>query len=343
MNFKEFIRKQISKNYLFDIAFWLIFLLIFVIAVQKFEPFIEAIRVGLAILLPVVIPVYIHNISFQYLFLKKKRVLLYFMTLIALVAFFGTINLYIGRIISGNPTAQSNTYVVTFVFIAVYTGIKYLKKIISQQIQIQKEQAKVSIAESKQIQAELDMLKMQVNPHFLFNTLNNIYALALDKSDDLPDVVLKLSRLMRYILDSSKIKHVNLEKEIDYIEDYIELEKIRLSIPKRINISKEGDFTGNFIAPLLLIAFVENSFKHGVNSKSKEFMLDINVNSSNNTLSFEIRNSIPPKIENAKKSGIGLENVKRRLDLLYQDKYKLEISSENDIFFVHLKLELNKN
>ncbi|HPE18828.1 MAG TPA: histidine kinase [Tenuifilaceae bacterium] len=340
MNFKEYIKRILSKNYIFDTTFWLVFLMIFTIAINKFEPLSESLRVGLAILIPVTIPVYLHSYFFKLFFIQKRRIALYFILLILLIALFGYINLYFGRIISGNPNAQSNTYVVTLVFIGVFTGLKYLKKFIVQQIQLQKEQAKVSIAESKQIQAELDMLKLQVNPHFLFNTLNNIYAMALDKSDELPDIVLKLSRLMRYILESSKIKFVNLDKEIEYIEDYIELEKIRLSIPKEINISKKGNLSGQYIAPLLLIAFVENSFKHGVNSKSKEFKLDVAIDCTDNLLKFEISNTIPPIVENVKKSGIGLENVKRRLDLLYHEKYKMKISEERRSFQVYLELEL---
>jgi len=197
------------------------------------------------------------------------------------------------------------------------------------------------IAETHRTNTELIYLRKQTNPHFLFNSLNSIYSLAHKKSDLVPDAIVTLSELMRYMLYETDNKTVDLEKEINYIQNYIELQKLRLNNIEDIVINVHGDTRNKFIEPLLLISFVENAFKYGTDYKGaahvkiKVFILD-------NSLDFWIENTIENYVKNPENSGIGLVNIQNRLDLLYPNAHKLTITQDNQYFRVHLNLELDK-
>jgi sensor histidine kinase YesM len=201
--------------------------------------------------------------------------------------------------------------------------------------------------ENEKLTAELSFLKSQINPHFLFNTLNNIYSLAADKSDDTETAILKLSQLMRYALYESDTDKIALKKEIEHIENYIELQKLRLSAKKNINITftQESIQENQEIAPMLLIPFVENAFKHGISyvgATDIRFLLVI----EGNYLLFSAFNNKINKVSNQdsekkeEEGGIGLTNVIRRLDLLYPEKYKLKINDLKNTYEVEIKIEL---
>lgn len=203
---------------------------------------------------------------------------------------------------------------------------------------------------------ELDLLKSQLNPHFYFNTLNNLYALALSKSEKTPECILQLSKLMEYVIYDCKNNLVKLSKELDFIKNYIALEKLRYESDVKINLNlnlnhKENSQIDNqidkisdyhivnkefYIIPMILIQFVENAFKHGLSKKTDAFV-DINIEINDNKLNFEISNSFDDI--NQEKSGIGLENTRRRLDLYYPNKYKLEINQNSKIYNVKLQIE----
>lgn len=194
-------------------------------------------------------------------------------------------------------------------------------------------------------EAELKLLKAQLNPHFLFNTLNNLYGLSVVKSDKLPGLMLKLSDLLRYSLYETKEIVVPLEKEIKYLENYISLEKIRLEEQAEINFSIRGDITGKQIAPMLLIVFVENAFKH-LSTVNKEISkVSVTIHSTENGFAFLCENSyekVSLKENNLEKgkSGIGLINAKKRLNLIYPNLHNLIITKGNGNFLVDLKLTL---
>lgn len=197
--------------------------------------------------------------------------------------------------------------------------------------------------EKEKIEAELNFLKSQIHPHFLFNTLNNLYALTLKKSDKAPDIVIQLSHLLEYTLYSGKETEVELSEEIKQLVGYIDLEKLRFGKRLRINTEITGNTDGLMIAPLLLLPFVENSFKHGASNDLESPFIDLKIKTEDNRLIFSISNSY--RSESGKferyNERIGLKNVKRRLELLYPDKHYLEIIQKQDIFDVNLKLELN--
>ena len=197
--------------------------------------------------------------------------------------------------------------------------------------------------ESQNLQSELKFLKSQINPHFFFNTLNNLYALTLKKSDLAPEIVLRLSEMMRYMLYESNEKEVPLDKEINYVNNYIELERLRQGEKFKIDFLVEGEPFNQRIAPLMFIPFLENSFKHGLDNQIKSGYVNIHLMLEENSVRLDIKNSKPeflPSIKKKKSGGIGLENVRRRLKLLYPDKHKLEILDENDSYHVKLDVEL---
>ena len=186
--------------------------------------------------------------------------------------------------------------------------------------------------------AELTALKHQLNPHFLFNTLNNLYALALKKDDKTPEVIEKLSNILDYMLYRTNDTFVSLQKEIELIENYLSLEKIRYG--NRVNISFEKDIKQNEkIAPLLLLTFIENAFKHGVTQELETATIDINIASEGNQIAFSIKNS-KPKAAPQTKNGqcIGLENVKKQLELIYPNQYNLTINNSKNEYIIDLKL-----
>jgi LytS/YehU family sensor histidine kinase len=192
--------------------------------------------------------------------------------------------------------------------------------------------------ETQRLSAELAFLKSQINPHFLFNSLNSIYSLAYQRSETTPDAILKLSEIMRYMLYESNDNKVDLEKELQYLQSYIDLQKIRFGNKAYIDFKVQGKVENQQIAPLLLIAFIENAFKHGVaNNPLTPIRLLIDVDTSH--LHFYMQNK---KHMNNRDTlgGIGLNNVQRRLNLLYPGKYNLVVNDELDTYTVELSLVL---
>lgn len=201
-------------------------------------------------------------------------------------------------------------------------------------------------AEIKLKEAELKLLKAQVHPHFLFNTLNNLYGLTLESSKKAPEVVLKLSALLDYMLYKCNTNTVMLNNEIDHLRNYIDLEKLRYDEDLNIEFESLGVTDNLQIAPLLLIPFVENSFKHGVNNSQQKLWIKIDLNVDRNNLRFVVENSknnLNSKDNTGYTEGIGLMNVKQRLELSYKDNYELNIENSTDVFSVELILNLESN
>lgn len=191
---------------------------------------------------------------------------------------------------------------------------------------------------TEKLNAENAFLKNQLNPHFLFNTLNNIYSLALNQSLKTPEAVMKLSELMRYMLYESNLEKVNLETELTYLNNFIELQKMRYSGQTYIDFEVIGDVSSQRIAPLMLIPFVENAFKHGsVQDVNHPLSIQLLVNQNN--LSFMVKNQLANQNKD-KYGGIGLENIKKRLNLIYPKSYHLEIQNDADSYSSELNLIL---
>jgi LytS/YehU family sensor histidine kinase len=208
----------------------------------------------------------------------------------------------------------------------IYNHIKL--KQTTQQLRIEKQQA------------ELNYLKSQTNPHFLFNTLNNIYALARDKSDQTPETILRLSQIMRYMLYDAGGPYIAVEQELKIIGDYISLEKLRYDDSLRINFNYDVEDMKQALPPLLLIPLVENAFKHGVSETRNQPFIDIHLSIVKRQLAFFVRNSTEELSGDEKvKENIGLSNLRRQLELLYTD-YQVLLEQRVSEFSATLKINL---
>ena len=189
------------------------------------------------------------------------------------------------------------------------------------------------------LQSELQHLHYQLQPHFFFNSLNNIYSLVDISPEQAKSSIHSLSKLMRYMLYETNMELVSLSKEIDFMKKYIELMKLRVSDKTVVHFNFPSEETGIKIAPLLFISLIENAFKHGV-SASKESSINIQMNCNNKTVVFTVENdNFPKKSDDKSGSGIGLQNLEKRLELLYPSKYSFKTTVQNNQFLVHLEIE----
>lgn len=227
-----------------------------------------------------------------------------------------------------NFTFFINFQIILFLFVSVYF-ITYSMNINNRLKEIQ--------IEVKNTQ--LSFLKGQINPHFLFNTLNSIYALSVKKSDDTPSAIVKLSGMMRYSLTEIERDFVLLDKEIQFITNYIALQKIRLGSTCAINYDFENNYSTDKIITFVFIAFVENAFKYGVSSGENALII-ININNKNGELFFNVNNKILNKNPYKNSTEIGISNTKKRLELLYPKKYQLSIIDNKIDFSIDLKINL---
>ena len=198
---------------------------------------------------------------------------------------------------------------------------------------------KVSRAEADKVKAELAFLKAQINPHFLFNTLNNIYSLAVTKNENTSFAVMKLSNIMRYVTDDATHDLVSLQNEIDCIRDYIELQRLRLSKKAEINFTVTGNTEDKQIAPLILMTFVENVFKYGI-SNHESSPVTIKVSADEKTITFFSENKNFDHQKNIERTGIGIANTRQRLEHIYPNRHLLNIANESGIYSVILTLQV---
>jgi len=204
-------------------------------------------------------------------------------------------------------------------------------------------QTQANEAERKQLSSELQVLKAQLNPHFLFNTFNNLYVLALQKSDKTPEVISKISDLFHYVLYECNSIEVPISKEIKLISDYIQLEQLRYSDRLSISFKKEIENPSCLIPPMMLYTFVENCFKHGCSNDPNSPWIKLVIRSNGNRFEFEASNSIPKSNihRNGNEEGVGLSNIKRRLELIYPKKHTLEITNDPNVFHIRLEIAMD--
>lgn len=195
--------------------------------------------------------------------------------------------------------------------------------------------------EKENIKAELNYLKSRVHPHFLFNTLNNLYSLIRLKSDKAEEVVLKLSNLMRYMLNDANKDFVPLRKELEFLENYMELERLRFGDKYDISFSVYGNPDGKTIAPMLMLPFFENAFKHGLCNELTKGWATFEIKINQNNIILTVENSKTPEHLEVSKNGFGLMNLKKRLELIYYNNYNLQINSYDDYFSVKLEIIFN--
>lgn len=227
-------------------------------------------------------------------------------------------------------------------FYVVYLSVTCLLKLSKSWFAISELQRRLLATEKEKVQIELKALKAQINPHFFFNTLNGIYSMSLARDERLPASVLQLSQLMRYFLYESGADLVPLEKEWQMFQDYLALQKLRSAGNLDLQQEVEGEIRDQQIAPLLLVTFLENAFKHGAPVSNRSSYIRIQLRVKENDFNFHIENTKGQidDVEPGHWKGMGLENVRRRLSLLYPGKHTLDIRETNDQFIVHLHLQL---
>jgi len=326
-----------SKSFfiLFHVLAWAIFLLFPIVAIQKVASLLKNEQVQLIVYLCsgiATICFYYFNYYIaipKYLFKHKYILFVIFSIIFVAVCIALTRMLLSLDFTNSNANGQSQlfllpNYIWRFIFIfMVAFSFRYYQKM--KQI------------ETEQINAELATLKAQINPHFLFNTLNSIYGLALIKSDKTAQSILKLSAMMRYTLSQTTTEKVALEDEINYLKNYIELQKIRLTESTKIDFSVIGEVNSQQIPPLIFINFIENAFKYGV-SNEIDTVIQIHITVHKKRLSLFVKNIKMNPNNFSSSDEMGLINIKRRLDLIFENNYTLDIKNNEKTFEVNLMI-----
>lgn len=230
-------------------------------------------------------------------------------------------------------------------FAEIFLDLTYLAApaiLIKLIIELIKSNNRTLTLERDNLDLELAFLKAQINPHFLFNSLNNIYSLILYKQESAADTVLKLSDLLRYTLYDSNSQQISLENEVIFFKNFVDLERIRHSARVSVDFQINGDFKGLSIAPLIIFPFIENAFKHGVNSSMDKSWVAITIEAKDATLHVHIKNSLHAgkKKVAGEIGGIGASNAVKRLNLLYKDKHTIDISQADRVYSVDLSITL---
>ena len=347
MNFSQLHKKKfIPLHFVFWIGVWFFYVYFFSYNsvntnyVTSFSSF----------LLPVtIITTYfvVYYLIPKYLLTKKyKRFVLYslytlvFTTYLILLAIFGSF-VFLSNMEIQNMPPMSRNYVFVLILVTLVVFmvsfislLSYNFKTLSENKELQNKILETQLQLKEQ---EINYLKNQIHPHFLFNTLNTIYGFALKQSKNTPDIILKLSNLLDYILYQVEKPKVNLKEEVTHIKEYIELEKIRFQDTLKVTFISKDISEKVQIAPMLLIPFVENAFKHG-GLTDGFIQVDVSIHLMDNQLQFMIKNTVLTDEVKAENGGIGLENIKKRLDLLYKNHHQLDIQTKENWYTVKLNI-----
>ncbi len=340
-NFEKKLDTIIRNRLLQHIMFWALsfLVLINILKVSASLQFIDAIYT-LIFMVCIAPTVYVNLLLLIPAFMAKRKFLIYgFLIAIAIVAgigyYFLMFNILIDYILPNYYFIAYYDFFDILLFLSVFLLLTTLLKLARAWFKLKR-------IENETTQVSLNALKNQVNPHFLFNTLSSIYALSRKKAEETPDVIMKLSEILRYMLYETGVEKIAIEKEIGIINNIIEIHRVRSAGAINIDFNISGETSGVFIAPLILIPFVENSFKHGKPNQDKHFYVKLDLQIVKKYILFTISNSKNNQIvEKAKdeKKGIGLKNVSKRLKLLYKGKHTLKIEDGTNEFRVELSLK----
>ena len=280
-------------------------------------------------------------------FLARQRYFIYGLLLTFSIALFAWLNLltfsrFIDYLLPGYYFISYYNYGDLLKFFVAFTFITTLLKLSKGWFLLLDAKNKLIELEKEHVQSALETLKGQINPHFLFNSLNTLYSLVLKKSEIAPEMILRLSGFLRYLLYETSAGQVDLAKEISYIQDYVELQKLRSGDLATISFKVEGEPEGKQIAPLLFLPLVENSFKHGIKGNTGETYVDILFSIGREEVEFTTKNNKGYVDEPMKNNdhGIGLANLRKRLEYLYPGHFTLETREEGNTFFVKLVVPL---
>lgn len=336
-----FFRKLVRDRIFQHIAFWCLSFLILVNILKVSAEIKQIDLIYTAIFhVPIFLIVYINLRLLVPLFLEKGRYFLYGILIVSLISidsgfYIILFDSWIDYIFSGYYFIAYYGFWDISLYFSIYLFISTLFHLARGWFRLQE-------TENEKTLAELKALKSQINPHFLFNSLNSIYSLARKKSDAAPKKIIQLSNLLRHIIYESESELIPLEKEIEMVRNYFELQDLRSTKQGLIDFKVTGDTANRKIAPLVFLPFIENSFKHGLKSGEKNAFINASIDVSGPVLNFKIENNkgnVAPDIDK-KYGGIGIENVKKRLQLIYPAQHRLQITNNATIFRVHLQIQL---
>lgn len=327
------------------ILFWIVsiaFFLLLLIYTRGFRLEEIDLRTAVSIFTTVfflAISVYINLLWLIPKFFKKRRFLLFFILQVANILLFIMLNYFTSHIFEEEHPEFISEAIAEMILVSLFLIVTTLLKFMRDAIALQDAEIRMKEVEGQKVRTELQALKSQVNPHFFFNTLNGLYSLSLDKSEKTPDMILKLSELMRYVIYESQDNQVPLKRQIDFLKSYVYLEQMRSDENLSLTFNVKGDYLNTRIDPLLFIAFIENAFKHGCKTAAvgPYIHIDFNVETPDR-VEFTIENNKDAfvSLEEEKAAGFGLKNVKKRLELLYPGKHELRITDTETAYRVEL-------
>ncbi len=343
---KIYIKKIITNRALQHVLFWLLSWIVFANTfkvsanLQRIDliysalfhiSIIEAVILNLWILIPQL--------------LNKKKYVLYFLGL-SLVILVGiqlnnfTFNYLTDRILNNYYFISYYNFFDLLKFFLVYLSITTLLKLSKSWFKMQELNSKLLLIEQEHIKSELKALKSQINPHFLFNSLNLLYALAIKNSNHTPDAIIQLSDILRYVTYETKQEKITLKNEIKLINNYLDLQKLRVEKDIQIKFTSKVENPDFLIPPMLYLPLIENSFKHGIGRSINNTFVNIKLIGKLNSVRFEIENNLPGDLKEQvqDEEGIGLENIRKRLALVYPEKHTFEVKEESDRFKVILSI-----
>ena len=347
----------LQKRGLRHVLFWLLVLLLQTLSASSYyDGFGKAFNHKLITLFPQILASYcLVYYQVPKLIFKKKYLLFALSFIVTSYCFSALARVMIVHIVEDlyrtPPFSQESiweiltdlNYLIKRYFFSVYTVAvgMLVAKLVMQNFE---EKSKREQLEKKKIAAELNFFKAQIHPHFIFNTLNNLYALTIQKSDKAPETVIKLSEMLDYMLYQCNDRFVTIEKEFKLINNYIDLEKLRYGDRLSLTLVHEIDNVSTPISPLILISLIENSFKHGASGSLINPSIKIRLIVKDKMLEFSIfntKNQTQQADKDGYKKGIGLKNTKSQLELIYPNKYDLEINEQDDSYTVKLKIDLS--
>ena len=343
LKLKTVLAHLINNKVLQHLLFWLLSFLI-LLNVLKVSADIHRIDVIYTAVfhVPILLIVYINLQVLFPVFLEKGRYFLYTISVLVLIAlgsgfYIMLFSHWIDYIFTGYYFIAYYSFWDISLFFIVYVAATSLLHLARGWFRLQEIEREKTIT-------ELKVLRSQINPHFLFNSLNSIYSLARKNASQVPGKVVQLSDLMRHIIYESEADFIPLEKEIEMVKNYIELQNLRTTKAEQIQLEVKGNVKNKMVAPMLFLPFVENSFKHGLKSGAKNAYVKILITVMEYDLIFEIENAKgdAPSVADSKYKGVGIENVKKRLELIYPERHKLKVFDNDETFKVLLQLPLKE-
>ncbi|MCX6244513.1 MAG: histidine kinase [Bacteroidetes bacterium] len=347
MSKTELPRKIRLGNILMHLLFWMLSLVLFTVLIFYTRDFrIQAMDFQTAVnilvtLVFLAVSVYINLLWLLPFFFNRRRYGLFTILQVLNIALFICLNYFVSFAFEGGNPNVLTEMVAEFILVLVFLVVSTLIKFTRDSVALQDAALMIREIEQEKTESELRALKAQLNPHFYFNTLNSIYSLSLDKSEKTPELILRLSELMRYILYETQDAFVPMERQLVFLRNYISLEELRIGEKLKVEMEVKGDHTDLRIAPLLFVPFIENAFKHVPKEKNTESFIRIVFDlTHSDSLIFSVKNNKYeiPAVAGRKEEGIGLANVRRRLNLLYPAKHQLTITEPGNEFHVELQL-----